>query len=150
MGSAATLLLTPEGFRAGVPSRRSPVERRASRERSYELLRNARLRWGAGSPAEGYRLANEAVAESERADDPPLVDWARRVQFRQAILAGDGETGDRIAAELIAHGDAASAVAWEAGNAWHLVGETSRAVAWYGKGFGLVSEPPVGRQHYEF
>jgi tRNA A-37 threonylcarbamoyl transferase component Bud32 len=147
---SSSRVLTAEGFDPGGRSRVPAVERQASRNRAYALLQDAVQREETGFAADALLLTREAIHEAAAAGDDPLLEWARRVSGRIAILAGRTDEGEKEFSALLEGSEATPDIAFELARALHLAGETARSARWYGWGLSRVRGQLAGRTAYEF
>ncbi|HYN43539.1 MAG TPA: hypothetical protein VE129_17310, partial [Thermoanaerobaculia bacterium] len=147
---SSSRVLTAEGFDPGGRSRLPAVERQASRNRAYALLQEASQREETGFAPDALTLTREAIKEAAAAGDDPLLEWARRVSGRIAILAGRADEGERDFSALLESSEAAPDIAFELARALHLVGETAKSARWYGWGLSRLRGQLAGRTAYEF
>jgi hypothetical protein len=90
------------------------------------------------------------VRQAAEADDPVLVECFRRFEGRALIAAGRGPEAERLFLELSHDSAAASDMAFDAAEAFHLHGNLERAVFWYERGAGPGGSPEGGKSKYEF
>lgn len=138
-----------DGFLAGTGAGRPSDRREISRLAAYADLREGARLERAGHPDEAVAVLGAAVAAAGAADDPALLDWARRREAR-ALLA----TGSRAAAlaryeSLWATSATGSEIAYECARGLHVTGALAPALDWYRRALGKGGALGYGRNKYE-
>lgn len=129
--SSESFELDFDGFPVGARAALGAAARQSRRTSAWlMLLRAGRLADG-GDPAAAASVAAEAAATVAPAEDPSVLEWARRCEGRFKVAAGLTEEGERVFREISRNAVARTSVAIDAARALHLAGELSRAIPWY-------------------
>jgi hypothetical protein len=130
----------------------TPYSSRADhRRRAYGHLREATRLAEAGFAADARAESERAQAAATVADDPLLLESARRSMARLQVRLGEPE-GSALFAELFADSARPGDIAFDAARAYHLRGDLERALEWYRAGMGPGSDGVRGRpmtEHFE-
>jgi tetratricopeptide (TPR) repeat protein len=141
--------LTFDGFVRGSSSDLPTAARQAARERAYRHLREADRLTGSGLAGAAVEEAEAARVLASRAGDATLAEWSNRMKGVALIHAGRFDEASALFTTICAGSVAVADAAWDAGNAFHLVGELPRALEWYRRSTGREGLPAIGRLKYE-
>lgn len=144
-GLSGLEILATDGFLRTDTSPVPSAEREAARRVVYERLREAARLLDAGFTDVAVAEVTQAVAAVERAGDRTLADWAGRVRARALVRAGSLSEAERAFDSLVETSHARSEVAYEAGHAFHVVGDLTRALVWYRRAIGRGGAYRLGR-----
>lgn len=139
-----------DGFLVGSGEPAESALRAAARREAYAELRRAR-RVAAGGDWERARVAaTNAVAYATKARERQLTFWAERCALRYMIREGRVAEAEARAEVLGRQAEQLADVSFDVARELHLVGDLTRAVAWYRRGIFNDVPPSVGRLRYEF
>ncbi len=124
--------------------------RQADRRAVYDHLWEAERLRRAGMLDLAMTEAEAALASAKRARETWLGEYAERLEAK--ILTAQGKTieAERRFTSLVLRAEDAPEVAYDAGVAFHLQGDLTRAVAWYERGIGRESAIGAGKSKHEF
>ena len=141
--SADAFELGFDGFRTDVPSAMAAGPRSEARKRAWELLGGAGRLADAGDLPAALAAVSEAEEAIRPAADPFLLGWVRRTSARLLVASGQPDRAEEIWRELAAGLSQVAPLSIEAGTAFHLHGDLTRALRWYEKavfGNGALEE----------
>ncbi len=121
----------------------------ASRERAYAHLRDSKRLTTSGDMQGAIAEAESARSIAASIGDPWLEEWSQRVKGMAMVQSGDFDGADAFFTRLASGSESASNTAYDAGTAFHLAGDLTRAVHWYRQALGRDGRPFVGRLKYE-
>ena len=142
-----TVELRFDGFING--SSLAGSERKSARERAYHHLREAKRFIEGQYAAVAVQQAETARQLAIRAADPTLVEWCERVKGIALVHAGRFDEATKLFTAICDRSDARSDTAYDAGTAFHVMGELEHAVRWYRRSVGREGQWWVGRIKYE-
>ncbi len=122
----------------------------AARDRAVLLVGDAQQRADGGFPADAASAGLEAASEADRASEPYLAEWARRLSARSLARAGDERAAGRLLEELVGASSLSAEIAYEAGQAFHLAGRLGAAIRWHGRALSAVSAMKRGRPPFDY
>ena len=138
-----------DGFLAGTGQGRPSAEREASRRMTYAHLREATRLESSGNARDAVAVLRAAVAAAVMADDPTLVEWARRREARGMLAAGDRPDALALYETLWASSPTASEIAFECARSLHAEGSLTPALDWYRRALGRGGAQGYGRNKFE-
>ncbi len=138
-----------DGFLAGTGAGKPPSARETSRLETYANLRESARLERTGHPGDAVAVLAAAVAAATAADDPALVDWARRREARALLAAGDRAAALARYEALWATSATASEIAYECARGLHAAGALAPALDWYRRSLGKGGALGYGRNKYE-
>ena len=94
-------------------------------------------------------MLQAAVADAVAADDPTLVEWARRREARGLLAAGDRPEALALYETLWASSPTASEIAFECARSLHADGALAPALDWYRRALGRGGAQGYGRNKFE-
>jgi tetratricopeptide (TPR) repeat protein len=147
--SGKTWTLGFNGFPPGA-SRGDVAARQEARRATYEHFREAERLLRAGLLDLATSEAKAAQDSAERARETWLGEYAERLQAKILVAEGKIPEAEANFTSLVQRAEDAPEVAYDAGVAFHLVGDLSRAVAWYERGLGRGSSIGAGKSKAEF
>ena len=110
------------------------LHRNDDRRTAYSHLREAQRLLVANFAAEALRELEAGAESSMRAGDPLLNEVFERFRAKSLVVAGRLDEAEVLFTALADVSPAASEIAFDAGEAFHLRGDLDRAAAWYERG----------------
>lgn len=139
-----------EGFLTEQTSRLSPSQRQELRRGAYQrLLEALRLRDGDFTSA-GLAEIRKAETQVQQAALPLLEECLKRFRGRILVAHGSLEEADILFQTLAAESIAASDIAFDAAEAFHLAGELNQALRWYREGTGPGGDNKQGPTKFRY
>jgi tRNA A-37 threonylcarbamoyl transferase component Bud32 len=137
---------TFDGFPVRPRATRAAAERNGLRDQAYASLREAQRLRSTGLAPEALRELESAAAFAGSAQDDLLAEWIGRERGTVLTETRSLDEAEGVFSDLLTRTTMTTNVAWEAGRAFHLAGDLSRAVAWYRRGFvGAAARLQIGR-----
>ncbi|MBP7587015.1 MAG: serine/threonine protein kinase [Thermoanaerobaculia bacterium] len=138
-----------DGFLVGTGAGRPSAARELSRSEAYAGLREGARLERTGHPHDAVAALGMAVAAASAADDPALLDWARRREARALLAAGDRVAALTRYEALWATSATASEIAYECARGLHAAGALAPALDWYRRSLGKGGAHGFGRNKFE-
>ena len=138
-----------DGFLVGTGTGSPSAARAARRLEAYASLREGTRLERSGHADEAVVALDAAVAAADAADDPALLDWARRREARTLLASGDRAAALARYEALWATSATASEIAYECARGLHAAGALAPALDWYRRALGKGGAHGFGRNKYE-
>ncbi|MFN2240263.1 MAG: protein kinase, partial [Thermoanaerobaculia bacterium] len=146
----ASYILSSDGFAEGSSGTDAPEHSADARRRAYAHLREASRTEATGTVRAAVAAIDRAVAEALESGDEVLLEAVRRQRARLLVIDGSVEKGEAAFEELIASSSNRPEIAFQAGEAHHVVGRLDDAIRWYRRGLVVAGDAAEGKPKFAY